>query len=41
MSERTIQHMARELAGTFYDMVRSAEKVLTRKFKYPNVDATM
>lgn len=25
MSERTIQHMARELAGAYYDMVRSAE----------------
>jgi hypothetical protein len=25
MTERTIQHYARELAGIFYDMVRSAE----------------
>src|ERR1019366_7278002 len=26
MTERTIEHLARELAGTFYDTVRSAEK---------------
>lgn len=25
MTERTIEHMARELAGQFYDLVRSAE----------------